>query len=251
MKRKDEEFCKAEFHNFVTKVLDPTSVRWEEVQDADEPPDFFLSLGTQKFAVEVTNIMEIIDVSPRPLSSCGISAALSSFTDEVEKRARDEGILHGTYVIGLEPLDDFGKVKPSLIAAILDYVRATKTLATAPMEIVLRQGNSRCDVEKAGDQEDCIAEVISAGGGWEGDLKKGLRQLIEDALNKKQYKLRNIDHPKILLFLDAYRYLLIRSWRGCASAIPSLCAFHTVFVAVPDGRSLVLYSQDPDWMKLI
>lgn len=83
MKRGDEAFCTSEFEKFLRESLGKTSIVWEEVAISAEPPDYYLQLENQRFAVEVTSIRETIKINPSSLTATGLSAASKRLVESI------------------------------------------------------------------------------------------------------------------------------------------------------------------------
>jgi hypothetical protein len=105
MKSPNEEFCKAQFTTFLTTASSQTSIIWDE---GANPPDYDLTIDGVKYAVEVTALMERIQVGSITLPESGIIDSLWSLVDEIEATAQKQNILTGSYVVGfLHPIVDF------------------------------------------------------------------------------------------------------------------------------------------------
>ena len=76
-----------------------------------------------------------------------------------------------------------------------------------------------------------------------------VKQLLGNRLDEKQYRLRNIAYPKILLLHDKYYFADLEAYKECISTAPSLQSFHTVFIVGSIIEGEVLYSQDLTWIQ--
>jgi hypothetical protein len=54
--REDEKISKSTFHKFLLRFFSESDISWGE-KNNDDPPDYFLYLSGQEFAVEVTRVM--------------------------------------------------------------------------------------------------------------------------------------------------------------------------------------------------
>jgi hypothetical protein len=115
VKRDDEELARSEFDQLLREQLGVIRPEWEEVDAECEPPDYYLSFDARRFAVEVTTVMEKVELQAGSYPSLAILATLKKTVDEIENRARADDFLRGCYVVSLSPLDDFYSQRASLI----------------------------------------------------------------------------------------------------------------------------------------
>jgi len=256
MKRRDEELCKTQFDAFLKTFSTAPQIIWKEVAQQDEPPDYYLLLGGTKFAVEVTTLMEKVSIgASSPLPHAVISRILQQFVDEVEIIARLEGYLYGEYLISFPtPIDDFASVREGIQSKLLEYIRRTSSLETAPTKAafertVPQQRPQQCRIQKVSNKRD---KVLSGGPvwvKWESDAAVDIYDLLNESLDTKADKLKYIEEPKILLLLDEYRFADPEMYMRCASQLSSLDSFHTLFVVQGGNRAFILHSQNPDWLN--
>jgi len=250
MKSKTEEFCRSKFDEFMRAISESTSIRWQDVAQRDEPPDYYLYLNGTKYAVEVTTLMEKSEVGNLELPQIAIIASLWQLVDEVEATARRDGFLNGAYVVSFSrPLADFSKIRGQLFDDLLAYVKTTRNLSTAPEQVVFKQGTQKCIIQKHHDQKSYIGKVGPGGGKSEGEITEEICTLLEERVNAKHHKLRKISDPKILLLYDAYHFASLAMYESCKSRIAHLRSFHTIFVAGGNGPGWVLHSGSLDWLN--
>jgi hypothetical protein len=84
---------------------------------------------------------------------------------------------------------------------------------------------------------------------WEGDAAKDIRDLLNESLNAKAEKLKDITEPKILLLLDRYRLADRQMYEECVAHLSSLSHFHTVFVVRSRKDAFILHTQNPGWLS--
>lgn len=248
MKRSDEELCKAAFDGFLQTLPTVGQISWREVERANEPPDYYLLLDQDEFAVEVTDLVEQINVVPKPIPTIGLYEASQVFVRKVEQVASKQAILHGTYTVSAQPVDNFAAVRDSIQNGILEYLRDTATLPSASERILYRQNGRRWKIRKAHIHSDRIGFRFSYGAArWEVEAEERLCEILDQVLVKKAHKLRNISAPRILLVLDCYSYGSAESWRKCIPLLSSLSAFHTLFRVNGAGTNFPLYSVISEW----
>src|SRR5262245_40677912 len=76
---------------------------WEP---GSQPPDWYLTLTAECYAVEVTQVMETVAVGGLKLSERGLTGALNRAVADLEEEAKRAGILSGAYHIHVCPLPD-------------------------------------------------------------------------------------------------------------------------------------------------
>ena len=252
MKSDSEEFCKDKFDKYLKNLFSHSVIVWEEVPQKDEPPEFYLLINGSKYAVEVTILMQKVNVgTKKPLPVRKIGDLLRNFVaDEVESIARDDNYLHGAYLVSCsKPIDNFTNVKKMIQNELLAYIGATQGLNNAPSKVVYKYGRQECEITKRHDRENKVVmggPVISK---WEGTILAEAKGLLSKSIAEKEHKLRNISCPKILLLHDKYHFADFSVYKACILSIASLVSFHTVFIVENKGKGLVLYSQDSKWQS--
>jgi hypothetical protein len=213
-------------------------------------------LGSARFAVEVTTLLEKVLVgNGLPLPHAVISKILQDFVENVETTARAEGCLHGDYLVAFPtPIDNFADVRGEIQGRLLDYIRSTGSLERSPLEIVFegivpQQTPQQCRIQKVGNKLDRVVSGGPVWAKWEGDATVDLCGLLNQSLDTKVDKLRDITAPRILLLLDEYMFADQEMYEKCIPRISSLGSFHTVFVVQGNERGFVFYSQRSDWSR--
>lgn len=243
-----EELCKDRFADFLCGLYPASAICWQKVHQSSEPPDYYVFLDGARYAVEVTTLMEKVAGSQLPFAT--VVASFEGFVEDIERAAREEGCLSGAYVVGfLRPIDDFRSVREQLREDLLCYIRDTQAASSAPEQVILRRpGLMRCSIWKNDRLSDRVMVGGPTRGKWKGEAAVEICALLEERLNNKCYKLRNIPDPKILLLYDAYKFAAPVMFIDCLSNMSATICFHTVFVAQSDRRDdFVLYSEDENW----
>ena len=251
-KKHSEELCKNSFDRFLKNLLPYSSISWEDVPQKCEPPDYYLCIDDNRYAVEVTILMKKVNVGKKhkPLPHRRISENLQCFIkNDIESIARDNNYLCGTYWVSFsEPIKNFPNNKRKIQSSLLSYIRKTQNLNNAPCQVVYKTGRQDCEIEKTGDRDDKVCIGISlTTSKWDGEINSEVYQLLDESIGKKVYKLRNISCPKILLLHDQYLFACSQKYKSFILSISSRFSFHTVFLVENKSKSLLLYSQDPKW----
>jgi len=250
MKSKNEEFCKSSFDTFIRVASTPVSIRWEDVAQQSEPPDYYLYVNDTKYAVEVTILMEKLEVGNLKLPEMAVLASLQQLVDEVEAVARKRNHLNGAYIVGFSrPIANFRKIREQLLSDLLAYVQATQNVGNAPEKVVFKQGVQKCTIQKLHDQKSYVGRSGPRGGKWDGEVAAEICALLEERVNDKHRKLRNISEPKILLLYDAYHFADPHVFQLCLNTLGHLRSFHTLFVVESNKPGWILHSEAPNWLN--
>jgi hypothetical protein len=230
--RRDEEFARESFSRALPRFGSSEPVSWEE---GTEPPDFFLNLGAERYAVEVTRIVGQIELGGRKESKRKSGALLQRFADELQVTALEQGILRGAYVLWLEPIPDFKEVAPLARAAFLDYVARTKSRGL------------HWSITKFHDEKTYLLATRSEGtGGRLSEIVKDFPGLVNSAVESKAAKLSAINIPHILLLVDDYHYASADLWRHGILASPCQ-SFHAIARVFQEFECQILYARNNAW----
>jgi len=217
-------------------------------QDGEDPPDFWLDWAGERFAVEVTEVMQRIPLGYGSLTERGAIEAIRRAVAQLEKEILAEGILDGTYVMNACPIPDLRGQMPALKADICEYIASTKHISSAPSKQLLKGRRG---------QTWAISKVRSTGtdlhaGFSVGSVKSAieasadLRYLIVERVEVKSTDYQNIPGKKVLLFVDSYLYADWEHWVD-AAAVAARSVFHTVAVISSVFGCHVLCSENKAW----
>src|SRR5918996_981525 len=148
MKRKDEEFCREVFSRYLQREVGLNKFKWREVPQSAEPPDYVLEIVGQRFAVEITGLMDVEEVGGCSYTSEALNSALVRFCGRLEQDVKDAGILNGLHVLSLEPLAYLKARTPEIRQRALDYMRRTKAMRVARPNILAQDGLNRIEIQK-------------------------------------------------------------------------------------------------------
>jgi len=249
MKSRDEELCRSRFDEFIRAFLKYKSIVWEEVAQRNEPPDYYLHLDGTGFAVEVTILMEQLEVGKLWLPQVAVLSSLWRLVDEVEATAIEKKCLNGAYlVVFSRPIANFRQVREQLFTDLLKYVQTTQNVTAAPESTILKHGRQKCTIRKLHNNKNYIAKAGPSGGKWEGEAAREICLLLENRISDKYHKLRNISKPKILLLYDSYHFANSEMFADCLLAVKHLEFFHTVFIVSSSKPGWILHSTEQDWL---
>jgi hypothetical protein len=251
MRREDEKFAKAEFDHYLRERTGIEDISWEEGAD---PPDYILTVQDEKYAVEVTQITERIEVETEKGEEerGAIDAGWREFVSNAQQSAVDSGILAQQYVIvTLKPLPLSGTERAQIEAQLLAFVADSQNFPAWQLKDIAVKFVRYCAICKSDEPE---GSIVVCNGVPTVNVEEGFRRnairLLEDRLNRKQCKLRGIVLPKILLLINTvpsgFRRFYLDAWQEFGTD----WGFHSVFVVptVEDMRpSYMLFTRNPNW----
>src|SRR5258705_3659065 len=202
--RREEQFAKEAFSRFLAG-RHSAPPEWEP---GSEPPDFWLNLGGRRLAVEVTQLMEWLDVGPPALTTLGANVSLTRTIQQLRLQAQAAGLLRGFYHIHVCPLPDLRRILPDLQTRLFAYLQDTAADSAAERRELWRgRYGQRWMVEKVHANSDALAESMSLGSAkLEGEVREELSLLLSTSLADKREKVRAIREEVIMLLVDAYHY---------------------------------------------
>jgi len=255
----DEKFCQDSFDVYLRKQLQTSGIAWKRVPRGDDPPDFYVTLGQNTFAVEVTRT-EIMENAVIGVGQVRMQTYLSShirLVKEIEASARESGALSGTYaVLFRSPMSAsrFRQAKKDAVKQALDYIQRTHSVDNSPNEAILHQGQPVCWIEKLHSQSNKVREVFQ-GAAWveSPEVKDEVCQILQHALEDKKAKFeaKGEPVPKILLLLNTYDFASPAMYRDCIHRVKDVDFFHSVFVVWPNGGGFLLHTSDEEWSEYI
>jgi hypothetical protein len=219
--------------------------------DGDDPPDYFLSLGDQRYAVEVTQVQQEFALGAGTMSERDVTVGLTNAIRELERRALAKGILSGFYFVHLEPLPDLKAELAGIETRLVEYLTATRDLETAPRGYLRegpwgRQWTIRKVARKGAELSGSVGyHGIGIG---EGEYMMKLRERLRAILARKREQLSGLAESKVLLLLDKFHYAEDEQWLRLASET-DMSSFHSVARSHREGACQVLYSSRSGWRE--
>ena len=242
--RPSELRAKEGFAAWLNHVTGETGV-WE---DGKDPPDHWLEWDQERFAVEITEVMQDIPLGQGFSTERGVREALKRTAAKLEAELLAEGSLNGTYVLHACPVPELGRHLPTLKATIRKYVVNTGHLATAPSKQLLKGRRGQAwSISKLRATGAALLAWFSVGSAkWSREATEDLRSLIEERVRVKSEDYRAIPGRKILLLVDSYLYADWEDWIAAAS-VQFEATFHTVAVISSTFGCRVLHSENKAW----
>jgi hypothetical protein len=246
MKSSIEELCKSSFDEYLKSILSNQTFSWVEVRPDDEPPDFYLIINNNRFAIEVTTLMENIQVGPLVLSQQKIIQTLWRFIRDVESLAKSRELLHGAYTVTFtHAINNFKIVREKIQENILAYLSATYNLTEAKVEDIYRaSGREIVRISKSHNNKNVIYPVGPIVTKWESEASVDIFTILEERITTKAEKLKNRIEPKILLLYDAYGFASPDMYYDCVSKLSAIGSFVMVFIISGFENNFVMYKSD-------
>lgn len=239
VKSRQEEYARFCFNARLPEELEP---RWRPLNPVEEPPDYLLTFAGEVFAVEVTMVLQHLNVGGKRRSSPGVRKHLARFVDRVGEVARSRGLLRGVYLVSARPIENMSSVEADLELGLLDYISRTRDLETTAMTEVRAGSHARMHIRKRGLHKNFVAAVTSLGARSRADELAELRSLLQERVSEKRRKLERVTEPRILLLLDGLHCGTDDDWR---SRIPLTDAtdFHLICRITADGNCTTIYAE--------
>jgi len=242
-KRKDEELARDCLKSYLLDRFD-LETNWEN-GPKNEAPDYYMQLGDTRFAVEVTTL------SSRDLD---YRHSLEKLAKNIEKKAQQQGILKGHYVIWFgHKFGDFQRDRKLIREEALKYIETTKSLPkTKEHSIIRREGFQICEIFKTQAKGNKVFWAVILPMEWTDspEFKKRVHGILQERIIVKKQALGNIDLPKILVLLHKVAYIEPEHYKGYVMELESLEVFHSIFIAYPTN-SYFLYTQEKRWGSLL
>jgi hypothetical protein len=256
-KDKRQEWCRACFDAYLRQRL-PLSqpIEWQEGHD---PPDYYLTAGSQKFAVEVTTIADKIDVgSGEEIEREKLVEYRKRLVLEVEDEARQQGILQGSYHVKFAPLlppqFDLHIHRRQIKHRLLLYIKETQDGSAHPEQTIEIERTRYCSIQKVSSLPLRVWVPWEPWTlRWEADALSKACEWLQSAIRTKAEKLsRAIEQlgtrlPKILLVFHDFDALDLTVYERCLLYPGDLRDYHTIAIVSKDKRVLILYTVDEDW----
>jgi hypothetical protein len=245
--REDEEHCKNAFDTFLKQRYQDGDITWT-CGDRNKPPDYFLQLRFNKYAVEVTSVLEKATLGNKIIDHLEIDKSIKRFIEDIQKDAIEKGILKGAYIVRYKPIRDFGKQKQVIATRIRDYLRHTQNVSSAPAEDIAGKGHLRWYIHKLQSDKSYLSRTTEDAK-WKGEAEDELCNLLSKALETKVKKLKTISLPKILLLHDRFTWIDADEWSQYLAKLSYVDDFHTIFLVSDKSSNSIVHSIESSWLN--
>jgi hypothetical protein len=259
----EELVCVDSFVEHLKKIDSRQKITVLEVEERNEPPDFWVTIAGVKYAVEVTSITDYAyDVLCEKL----IKTVCSRF---------EESGMKGTYdlrIVGRPDIPKRGTTDwRTLVSTAVAKIQKMSDAPCGAESCLLRDANGDAVIviQKTSAQGSIIWRTL---GKWEGEAQEELSQLFKKAIEKKregfkkkreQLEKKGVldwDPTIILVFYDAYGLASIEDMKKAFLNVQGYEWLHSIFLAVsfsnvpntlyPDSsgrKGVFLYSKKEQW----
>jgi hypothetical protein len=243
MKSKDEEFAKEVFHEF---LLDRREAPlWDE---GDEPPDYYLTIGAQRYGVEVTQLMEEFQLGGRNQTPVSVSRYLKSMADRIESEARKRSILNGAYSLWAKAVENLGELEEDIIQEALWYIEHTQNLTTAPPHRITTRLSQSWYVSKINYHKDVVMLANHYKPHVDEKDPVAVSALMRSRVDTKVGKLQRVSLPNILLLLDGFGLASWEVWLRAADLLDT-SQLHTIARVTGNRKVQILKSAEVKWQS--
>jgi hypothetical protein len=119
--RDAEEPCRLTFNKWLEKVACNQDIAWEK-GEPNHPPDYFLTVGSKRYAVEVTSLVDAFGSTDRRRTSPAILEDRRQFKDFVREGLEKIGPLDRYWDVGLYNMPhrkEWGQMRDRIFDAIM------------------------------------------------------------------------------------------------------------------------------------
>jgi hypothetical protein len=211
-------------------------------EELNDPPDYWLSIGAQRFAVEVTSIV----------ADQGYAALCRVLHTSVKEQC-DSSIV-GTYALEVfrRPLiPKRGSVQwRALVSHIVSSLKSMSCSSEAGAVALLRDKDGSLTLVKVGEAGRKVG-LLSTEAKWEGEMLEELSELLADRVETKRVKIEKKGVlgtcPDVILALyDAYGYADIETAQQALASVQGYDWLHSIYwVAGFSKRQNALYPDSP------
>ena len=249
--RKEELKCWKNFKIHFSQRLGINLSNWEKGED---PPDCYISLNKERFAVEITTVMSKVILPNKVLSERGYLSSVHKFIEEIEHKAKNEGILDGAYVISyFGPFHSLNKAKKTIENSALKYIKENQGVEQQKCLYIYKEDDRNCSIIKAGTASKKIGKGIGSrdlSNRWTEKALGEACRLLKECCHTKIKKLKNTTHPIILLLSNAFTHsdLFNKIFKMCKLDADIKNFYHSIFISEPDGSGYFVHSKVQDWL---
>jgi len=200
--RYDEELCKEAVNELLKEY--GVSPNWE---DGPDPPDYFVEVDNEKYAVEVTSIHGVTELEGNRYTWTQLRNDLLDFGQKICDQIESEVTIKGSYILSLPPLPSLKNQKSKILKSALNYFNSNSEITRAISKVtVFKSKNKVVDIWKIKDTGSSIIPQSLPGGALITKKEEQLSERLKTAIESKIQKLKHFKYPKILVILDLYGF---------------------------------------------
>ncbi len=243
IERKDEAFFRKSLERWLSVEYPDLAQEWRYEPNGQSTPDYQLTLGDRKYAIEVTRIAERSAVT-----------ALFSFKDlcrEVEDEAGAAGVLSGCHILSFySPVAMSTALRNSIREKAMQYMTAHRDDEAADVLVIVADDRDRMQrrvaIQKLGTGKDALICQPGAVCRIVDEVDTEIAPLVQAAVARKQRRFDEVGElsPRILLLGHDYPIPDLAVYEKCLSQLQAgglLRDFAAVFLAITDAHGEMLY----------
>lgn len=245
MKSIDEEYCKRVFDDYLRHDVLIEASHWEDVEQKDEPPDYYLTFDDKCYAVEVTILMSNLVSEGINQPYAAMLKSIDKLKDKIQKQAENLRLLDGVYTISInKPIPNFKKKHDIITKEALSYMQSYFGEKDAAEQFIFREHRIKISIKKIHSNKRYIAINGPTLIKWEGEAGDELLSIMNSAVETKMNKLTKLKEDKILLLYDGYHLASKAQFMKCASKINSVQFFAMIYIVNADDSGFLLYKKN-------
>jgi hypothetical protein len=237
--RYDEELCR----DALSRLLRQRGLNdsWSE---GTEPPDWFLEVAGQRFAVEVTSIHGVTSFDGQERNWTQISHELTPFAQNVCDEVQSIVTIPGVFFVDFSPIPNLKSHKQEIVQALVEYFRGySPGRDAAESRVIARFQVGEVAVYRSSGVGNALVAGALLAGSRVSRLTDQLTDILPDAVRKKVSKMKAISEPVILVILDQYGFQrAIGEWR---SRLPAEVSRFEAVVRVRGESAELIYGDLP------
>jgi hypothetical protein len=226
-----------------------------------EPPDYWLKLAGQRYAVEITSITD----------DAGWDARFWSFVSSIEAQFAPDRLPKGTYYVEFfhsPEIPPRGTKKcNALVASAVNAITILEASPPGSVQKISKSASGYLAVAKPTNDGNAIRALGIPGGRWFGDARPELTQKMQEAIDAKRVKIEKKGILRfcpdvILVFYDAYGYGGVEAAREAILGVAGTEWLHSIYWAAsftdrpnvlfpesPGRAGIFLYSRNAAWRE--
>jgi hypothetical protein len=245
--RAAEEPCAEAFAVYLKQHCGVSNLAWIP----GEAPDRTLRCNDREYAVEITCLLESIPLGDDVAHKrARFEAFHRDIGKRIERKAKQEGILDGTYSICfMQSVIDQGELVNKAEAFCLQFIESTKDLdvdelsnvdiRSADCELlwIVKHNTRRTGIDVAPPM------IVS----WDGDCLHEAKRLLKERIEAKAATMSSDKRSKILLLWDSTILLDLDHFKRAAADITPVPPFAAVYLVQGLERTIPIWSEVHEW----
>jgi hypothetical protein len=217
----------------------------EAQEERDDPPDYWLTVGEQRFAVEITSIVY----------DQGYAALCNALHDSIKRQCESDSPVPGEYAVSIFRRPHIPKRETrewkKLVEDTVAKIRGLSGSAPGSEVQLLHNASGTITISKCSAEGSTVVKFRTPEPKRDVEAQQELSHLLEQAISKKLNKLQNKGvtakcRDVILLLYDAYEFSSVETAKRALSNVKGYDWLHSIFWAASfSDRANVMYPDSP------